>query len=173
MNITAMKTVALQFGLSLLLANLSFAEGGPQADIQTLLDAQGIEVGWDPEQLIHGTNAIVLSRGTWPDSLVAAYTEKYRQRPLVLPLSGPRMADRSELDAFSHTQHSQLYHLYLRLPDAPDQKEHAVQQLEALLQPDFQDRLNEYNLYRTPEYYQRLWRVRLGLAPPQFSGGDY
>ncbi|MEE2729417.1 MAG: hypothetical protein VYA55_01290 [Pseudomonadota bacterium] len=173
MNISAMKTVALQFGLSLLLANLSFAEGGPQGDIQTLLDEQNIVVGWDPEQLIHGTNDIILSRGTWSDSLVAAYTEKYRHRPLVLPLSGPRMADRSELDAFSHTQHSQVYYLYLRLPDAAAQKEETVKKLEALLQPDFQDKLKEYNLYQTPEHYQRLWRVRLGLLPAQFSGGDY
>lgn len=155
--------------LILCVPSLAYAEG--QSKLVDLLTKQDIALETSPEHLISGTHKIVLSAGPWPDEKVASFKQKYHTTPLALPLTSLAQPN-DQPQGILTAKKSHIYMLYVNASDAPS-KEQLTESLRALIGDDFQTQLNDSGYTLTSPYYQRMWRVQLGLEAPRFSGGSY
>lgn len=165
----------------ILVSPLVLADGMPRDKLVSVLAAQDVVAATDPEVVILGGADVALSQGPWSEENVQAFTQTYGYRPTVLPLTHiqsttddtaddggkPRrpVADFYQADARS------AYYLYANLPTTGALQQRVQEKLKNLMTDEFQDRLSEEGFTALPDVYQQLWRVRLGVVPPRYTGG--
>ena len=64
-----------------------------------------------------------------------------------------------------------LFYLVVNYPPQGDVRNALAQNLQTLIGDDFQEQLPDKNFYSLPKPVKKMWRVKLGLAEPEFANG--
>lgn len=134
-----------------------------------LLAQQHLPVAVAPQAVLSGAANAALSQGVWPEAQVLAFKKKFGYFPTVLPLTAIKPS--GQPDVLAAMDSGSLFYLVVNYPPQGDVRNALAQNLQTLIGDDFQEQLPDKNFYALPKPVKKMWRVKLGLAEPEFANG--